>query len=239
MSCINSVTTKTGTFTFYNEFVTKCEAELKCLKKGELLAPITKKRDANRIMKLFKSNTGKENCVFGTNSASSYWLGLDITFNKDKQEKVFSNGVRWNDKKHSKIYTDYLTEYTDCPVALFEPFAVEEPFPLVWETRYCNYSQTNKYVCFKPSNIKATAECVTQEKENVENGIFLPIGVVAAAILIFAIGAFGAGVLYQKSKVENKKEENGKEQLSLADSRSSSRTTNGKKGNVHDSYSDV
>ena len=206
------------------------------MKKGELLAPITNTQDANKIVKLFNNNVGKEHCTFATNVAYSYWIGLNITYNESKQEKIFSNGIQWNENKHSKIYTDYNTEYTDCPVAYYQPYAVNEPFSLVFESRTCEFSRLNKYVCFKPAKNNAAAESITLEKQSVENGIFLPIGVVGAAA-IFICGVL-VGVLSQKRKVENKKEENGKAQMSLV--KNSSGTTNkGKEGNVQDCFSVV
>ena len=47
--CKTEVTTKSGRFTFYNEQVRGCQAKLKCLERGEILAPITNKEDLDAI----------------------------------------------------------------------------------------------------------------------------------------------------------------------------------------------
>ena len=47
--CKTEVTTKSGRFTFYNESVPRCQAKLKCLERGEILAPITNQEDLDAI----------------------------------------------------------------------------------------------------------------------------------------------------------------------------------------------
>ena len=94
MSCKNSVETKTGVFTLYNEMVSKCEAENRCLKMGQILAPITNRRDASKLTWLAIKNSNGP-CALN----DGYWIGLDITYSKEnlKYERVFQTGT--NGKK--------------------------------------------------------------------------------------------------------------------------------------------
>ena len=203
MSCQNSVTTKTGTFTFYEEVVSRCEAELRCMKKGELLAPITNTQDANKIVKLFNNNVGKEHCTFATNVAYSYWIGLNITYNESKQEKIFSNGIQWNDTKHMKIYTNYLKEYSDCPIAMFQPYFPPKPFPIMGDSESCKVGSWVRYVCLKPNDDKS-AESIIQDKDSLKSVVTLPTGLVfavaASALLVVVVGVIAIARMHTKIK---------------------------------------
>ena len=99
MICKNSVITKSGTFTFFDEWTTKCQAEKKCKKRGEILAPVTNRKDAKKIQELFKSNVGIEGCRIVWNAGASYWLGLDETFTENGKPKTFTNGLKWKERK--------------------------------------------------------------------------------------------------------------------------------------------
>ena len=204
MSCPNSVTTKTGTFTFHEESVTRCQAELNCYKRGELLAPITNRRDANKIVKFFKSNVDKENCTFAENVGYSYWIGLDITFDENKQEeRVFTNGVQWNEKIHSKIYSNYIEGYTDCPITIFQPIFSSEPFPIMPYSESCNETmETIRYICLKPND--KSADPIIQDKDSFKILLTLTAGHVfaisASVVLLFAVGILAFVRLHSKNK---------------------------------------
>ena len=210
MSCSNSVTTETGTFTFYDEVLTLCEAKVKCAEKGEILGQVTNKQDANEIMKLFKSNAGKENCEVVTYFGVSYWVGLNVTFTEAKQEKVFFNGEVWNEKIHSKIYTDYNKKYTNCPMALFQPFYPPDPFCIVLESPECNIKKMQKYFCLKPK-VDKSAESITQDKDSLKHVLTELTGsvfaVTASVVLMIVVGVFAFVRLHIKNKRLAKKYE--------------------------------
>ena len=209
MSCKNSVTTKTGTFTFFHEKSTRCQAEKKCKNRGEILAPVTNKRDAKKLMDLQLSNEGVEGCHFAWHAGFSYWIGLDVTYTKDKQEKVFSNGVKWRERKHGKIYRDSNNEYTDCAIAVFYPPMRKKPFAIGAESDSCDMRSLKYYACLKPANASATAESVVQEDfvdEHLTPGAVSAVG--AVAVFIFAVGAIvGARVQKKKDAKKNQPSE--------------------------------
>ena len=195
MSCKKSLRTRSGTFTFFDEPATKCVAEKKCLQRGEILAPVTNRHDVKKIKKFIESNDGVEGCRIG--STASYWLGLDITFTGNDQHKVFTNGLKWREKKHSKIYHNYIKNRTDCGFAKFFPILPSKQFYLGVESKRCDWFSTSFYICFKPAD-NAISESVVREKNGFENeGGVLLYG--AAPVFLLALGAF-VGVFYQKIK---------------------------------------
>ena len=203
MACSHSVTTKTGTFTAYMDMVSRCQAEKRCKKRGEILAPISNRRDANKIMKLFRTNTKNESCGVSSEELSNYWIGLDVTYTEQEQEKVFSNGVKWKENKMSKIYRDYIKEnkeYTECAIALLRPFLNKNPYVIFYEGKKCNAIHRYKYLCLKP-NPNALSEPVNQVIESNISDIFVP-SVVFAAASVFIICAYVAIKTNMKLKRE-------------------------------------
>ena len=196
-TCSESLKTKSGTFTFYDEILTKCEAELKCMKMGQILAPVTNKRDAKKIIKFLKNNIDDTCSISPFNS---YWIGLDTTFNGTEQEKVFSNGIKWNDRKHSKIYNKIYKPVNvklNCPVAYVVPMIDEDPFVYDDESKKCNIRMKRKYFCLKPAG-EATAESINQD--STKNDVTLPSGFQAASVFMFVAVVIVAVRLHSKNR---------------------------------------
>ena len=196
MVCSHSLTTKTGTFTFYDERLTKCEAELKCMKMGQILAPVSNRRDAKKIVKMFEKNDYE--CVFTKMDAKAYWIGLDSKLVEDKQEIVFSDGVKWNEKYHKKIYNKVMQlEYENCPAALFTPTIDEDPFHITNESSGCNGNRKARYFCLKPAG-NSSAESVVQG--SMTDSITLsPIGA-AVSVFLFVTVSIAAAYFYYKNR---------------------------------------
>ena len=197
MTCSDSVETSTGTFTFYEEDLSFCEAKLKCIAHGQILAPVTNRMDADKIIELFNTNSEKENyCVHSSYNLISYWVGLDVAYNGSKQEKKFTNGIDWDEKIHGEIYTDYLKgSYTKCPAVMFQPFFTQEPFSITADICHLKSS----FICFKPKE-KQFAEKIVQDKDVLKNVLVLPDGVVVAvaALIVLMIGSIF--ILHSKNK---------------------------------------
>ena len=205
MSCQTWVQTKSGNFSFYDEKVTLCQAEKKCLAKGEILAPITNRRDKTKIQDLFDSNVGIQGCNIVTNSFANYWIGLQLAFTENGQQKTFTNGVKWKERKHSKIYTDYnKDDYTACPIALYEP--ATSSYSLVEESGKCDWTMKNYYVCFKPINNAVTGSLVQRQEDFDDDAFILPSNVVIA--FVFAIGAFVGACIQNRKQAKERAELN-------------------------------
>ena len=198
MSCQNKISTKSGTFTFYDELVTRVEAKQKCIEKGEILAPVFTRRDEYKITSLFKSNDGKKDCHFVTNNTASYWVGLDsIKDNATNEfERVFTNGLRWKEHRHSKIYANQSYNNAPCEIAVFLPWflPVDKPFFI---SPGCG--EIHAYFCFKARR-STSAESLVQENESVISEIDYPLGILAAAAVLVIGGFVGLRLLKRKQK---------------------------------------
>ena len=201
MLCKDTIATKSGVFTFYDELVTKKEAKLKCKEKGEVLAPVFTQRDKQKIIDLFESNQGIYNCVFRTTSGGVYWVGLDIKFdnNTNKEKKVFSNGAKWKEHRHRKIYKDFRTKYTPCPITFFDPLVVEEVTPFAIDGQHMKWCGKTKhrYFCFK-AKTGSSSKLTVEDKEISISELSVPLGILAAAAVL-VIGVL-AGLHLRKRK---------------------------------------
>ena len=139
MSCKRSLATTSGKFPFFDEFVTHCQAEKKCKKRGEVLAPFTNRRDIRRVKDFLESNRGVKDCLIQTYAGASYWTGLEVSFTEDDQERVFTDGTKWKERRHGKIYRDWNKNYTDCAIALYEPHMEDHPFNIMRESKTCSW----------------------------------------------------------------------------------------------------
>ena len=189
MNCQNKISTKSGTFTFYDELVTREEAKKKCIEKGEILAPVFTRRDEYRITNFFKSYDGKKDCIY---NKGIYWVGLDfINNNKTNEfERVFTNGLRWKEHRHSKIYADQSYNNSACQVAAFLPILVPEEKPFFISQGCdgdCTCGEKFSYFCFKARR-STSAESLVQENESVISEIGFPLGILAAAAVLLICG---------------------------------------------------
>ena len=148
-SCSKEVFTATGKFTFHNEQVWICEAKKICAKNDEILAPITNKQDYDAIMKVAKMGN-HPNCPFHYGD-HTYFIGLDITTcGRGKQERVFTNGVAWDEDVHGKLYDDswHIKKY-NCAFAQLASWGTK-PWLDFWGES-C-HQKTNRFLCLKPSD---------------------------------------------------------------------------------------
>ena len=205
-TCKNSVTTKSGTFTFFAESVTLCQAEKKCKRRGEILSPIASRKDAKRIMRWFDSNSGVQDCPFQESYAPTFWTGLDVFFTETgEQKKVFYNGAAWSERRHGKVWHDMMKEPSECAVALFDPFFNDNPFLITADSEACVGTSRNFYTCFKPAGNATKAEPIKVRDGFDDDAFVFPSGSIAA--VIFAAGAFagvmaGVGLLKRKHAKE-------------------------------------
>ena len=145
-NCPTSITTTSGTFTFYEQNVPKCEAEQICQSKGHILAPITNMEDRKAIEKI-----GGQECGIFREFVQGYHVGLDIKTCGNKFTKVFSNGVKYNKTLHDKLYYFYPIKKFDCLTALYPPgYGADEQIVVVAKYNNCkDYSR--RFICLDPA----------------------------------------------------------------------------------------
>ena len=181
VNCIKEITTPSGVFTFYGEKVEKCVARKKCAEKGQILAPIMSTEDAQALLQA----TDKTSCEFHE-YYETYHIGLDILKTKcgNKEEKIFSNGVVFDEAIHGKVYRELDRHWFDCRYAGFIGFANPPQNPLLITTTKCN--RKLRYICLKPAN--RTAAPLVSEKPVSSSFAYLnyasvPIILIAVAII--------------------------------------------------------
>ena len=158
-SCATEVTTPTGKFTFYGEIVSVCEAKKVCAEKGEILAPITNRADFEALLRV--TQTGNHpSCPFH-HGFFLYSIGLDVTpCGKGKQDRVFTNGVVWNNTVHGQLYSDYMNSWKS-PCVMAQLATINPKPALVTFGRLCNPTY-QRFICLKeaaPSNVISSGSC--------------------------------------------------------------------------------
>ena len=168
--CETVVNTPSGEFTFYDEVMYRFGAKKFCKEQGAILAPITNRRD----MKAVKEAAHNKECPFHR-GAHIYNLGLDITpCGYKKQDRVFSNGVKWDELIHGPLYEvhdttlrwpcNYAGLFTNegkngkAKIQMMDFGCVEEP---------------HRFICFKPASDNSEPLTGTSTSVGSVWGIFL------------------------------------------------------------------
>lgn len=173
MPCSNKVTTSSGTFTAYNNEMTRCEAKKFCQKKGHILAPITSQVDKDAVLKMLDQNCPQHKGNF------YYHTGLDLTYCGKKQERIFTNGVKYDEGTHGTLYTGGYKHDSKCPLAYMA--SILDRSLLIAAKPNC-YPQNLRVVCLDQST--AVASPVVQEKPGYYK--------VSSAQALVAVGGFCA-----------------------------------------------
>ena len=153
MSCPKSVTTSSGTFSYSERQMTRCEAKKYCRERGQILAPITTQEDKDAVLTMFN-----EKC-FNHYTESFYHIGLDVFPCGDTQERVFTNGVKYDANIHGHLYADYGKPDHKCPQSYLESLNWN---PFTIGTKPNCYPQTHRALCLDQST--ATASGITQKE---------------------------------------------------------------------------
>lgn len=182
-SCITQVTTPTGKFTFHQQTMSVCEAKKACALKGEILAPVTNGADFDALHKVMKEGN-HPGCPFH-HGDHTYALGLDVTpCGRGRQERIFTNGVRWDENIHGKLYSDYEnSRKSNCVFANME---TNQDKPAVQPySDQCYRLYTYRYICLKEagrSDVPYGGSCASSVPQAVSSD--------ASYHKRFALGAF-------------------------------------------------
>jgi len=155
--CPTSITTKSGTFTFYEQKVLKCQAEQICRSKGQLLAPITNMEDRKAIQKL-----ADQNCGIFREQIQAYHIGLENKVCGNEVTRVFSNGVKYNKTLHDEMYFILPRKGINCLATLWPPDqGVKGAIVVVGNFDNCK-ENPRRFICFDP--IKANNNSTVTEE---------------------------------------------------------------------------
>jgi len=176
-NCPTAITTKSGTFTFYEQNLLSCQAEQFCQNKGHILAPITNREDRRAIEKI-----GGQNCGIFRESVQGYHVGLEIKACGNKLTKVFSNGVKYDETLHDKLYDFYPTKEFDCFTALYPPgFGADEKIVIVAKYNNCK-GVARRFICLdpaKPDNNSTVTEEAHHLKRSKRSENFIEDGILS------------------------------------------------------------
>ena len=181
VNCVKQVTTPSGVFTFFEEEVLKCDARKRCAEKGQILAPILSTEDAQALLRA----TVESSCEFHSH-LDPYHIGLDILKTKcgKKEEKIFTNGVVFDEAIHGKVYRELDRHWLDCRHAGFYGLGNPPENPLVITTYDCD--EKLRYICLKPAD-KTAAPLVSESPVSSSfaylNYTSVPIVLIAIAII--------------------------------------------------------
>ena len=155
MSCPKKVTTSSGIFSFSERQMTRCEAKKYCRKRGQILAPITTQEDKDAVLTMFKDK------CFNNYSESFYHIGLDVFPCGATQERLFTNGDKYDASLHGHLYDDLGEAGDKCPQSYLASLSYN-PFT-IGTKRNC-YPQEHRALCLDQST--ATASGITQKEAN-------------------------------------------------------------------------
>ena len=221
MTCVNSFTTKTGTFTAYPELVTGCEAEKLCKEKGQMVAPFTNEEDMRAASDMFNGNNcwldddsgqtcdanpALESCQFSSNEPTLYRIGLNFKRQGDGSfRKIFPNGIPWSDKLHEGLYDINPEQKRQCPLAYFAPdpdFEKGISFGIGEEDEDCKWEEKMGYICMKPAAAgQARPQPIVQDRVSPVVSRETPwVVACCAAVLTAAVLACCVVFYHRKSK---------------------------------------
>jgi len=157
-ACPTSVTTKSGTFTFYTQKVQRCKAENFCRSLGHILAPITNMEDRKALQ-----DTANQRCGIFDPRIHTYHIGLDNNVCDGKFHRVFPNGVAWNETLHSKMY--YTSKMkSNCYGTAWSPQnGIKSPLIILAKRADCSDWEF-RFICLDPA--KKENNCLVNEVDS-------------------------------------------------------------------------
>ena len=193
-----------------------CEAKKICASKSEILAPITNRADFDALYRVTQQGNNPS-CPFHYGSPL-YSIGLDVTpCGTGKQDRVFTNGVVWNNTVHGKLYSESSDSRTSPCVHSLLDTSKNKPLVRSYSSSLCRHSNP-RFICLKeesPSQLVSSDSCVSSaspEAVSSEDGSLkwnlVGTSVVAFLSLAAVVSAFVAVKYYKRYRaIEEKHEE--------------------------------
>ena len=195
MSCIKSIKTSSGTFSFSEKEMTRCEAKKYCRERGQILAPITTTEDKEAVLKMLDPD-----CV-DYYSETFYHIGLDVYPCGDKQERVFTNGVEYNKDVHGHLYDDLSIPNEKCPQAYLDS-TDHNPFT-IGSKDHC-YPQPRRALCLDQSTAAASSITLNEADHYKVSSTQAVVGMGAFFVIVVGSLAFAAQLYKSKNYWKNK-----------------------------------
>ena len=152
-TCGTTVTTPTGTFTYYKKRVLSCEAKVECAKRGQILAPITNSRDRDALRSIAKIEDSS--CKFHW-GFQQYHIGLDVKKCGDKIIRLFTNNVVYNKTLHGDLYRWVGNKSEDVNIASYTPY-----FKKLFVIEDWGFKK--RFICLKPNTANLSTEVFVEK----------------------------------------------------------------------------
>ena len=205
MRCDNSFTSESGTFTFYSEKLTRCQAKKKCKSLGQVLAPIRKKSDMRAIENLLKNNVQRHpDCFFDFNKfGTTYHVGLEVEFVGGTLVKEFSDGQKWDNCEEYVDFYHFREGRFRCPMAGWSPYP-NEKIGVGQESWNCS-PQHFPYICFSPAKTTVAAPEPLKTQQDSTETFHLPGAFAALSLIVNVVCVLVAISVKRKfSKIDRK-----------------------------------
>ena len=149
-------------------------------------------------------------CAFHT-GWQEYLIGLDVTpCGKGKQDRVFTNGVVWNEAVHGKLYIDTADSLNE--PCVFASYSVEYSKPTLGRWPDCRQG-TFKFICLKPAepvDAQVSSESCNSQSEALKssgnNQSFFALGLVSCLASVAVVFAFIAVKYLKKYRAVEEKQ---------------------------------
>ena len=187
MPCSNKVKTASGTFTAYNDVMSHCKAKSFCEKKSQILAPVTNQNDLDALVEMLDHSCPQH---WGENN---YHIGLDVNQCGVSEDRVFTNGVKYDKAIHGNLYDDYSEADVECPLAWMDCIS---PMPLMIDNKPNCYPEKMRVICLDQST--ATASPVVQENSD-SFEVTQSLSAIGGVCVVVGSIAFAA-VMYKRNK---------------------------------------
>ena len=183
--CYSKVKTSTGVFTFHDEDVYKCKAKQICAAKGEVLAPLTKREDRDKLRAGLKLDDDECNDYL---FMQSFHTGIEVEVCEGENIGYTLTGEKIDNFDDFEWLADDDYKYVDTlflPVSAFEDDLTAD---IVANGRSSQVTYKTKFICLKPTSDDATAEPLL-------GGSPLPISPITAFSLACCFAATTVGLV--------------------------------------------
>ena len=186
------VETEKGKYTIPSrDFVVgTCIATERCTELGAILAPFTEQSEFDIVMKAIKS------CEY-QHPTHLKWVGLLIS--KDNSTRVFTNGVKFEDKIHGDLYQEnHVTMPKNCPIAVLDP---ERTNKLQIDVNRKCRPQRRPYICFEPKKT-INSDAITSDTASSNTSLFIAVGSIVLVAVVCLVSYMARQIKNLKLKLQ-------------------------------------
>ena len=190
--CYSKVKTQTGVFTFHDEKAYECKAKQICAAKGEILAPLTKQEDREKLRAGLKLDNGK---CFQHLLGKNFHHGIDVEICDGKPIWYTSAGEKVDniDEYFNYMSLGEITKFADVE---FIPVSIFEDGTSMFANEVARKVHSEKsFICMKPASTDTAAEPLYGDSP-------FPVSFIVICCLAccFAISTVGFAVAYFREK---------------------------------------